>query len=206
MADKDLKVMIELAADAKGVRTGVAQATSELDKMRSAVSDIRGLAVVGYAMQFAQMIAGGIKAEFDHITEAATNYSAAGMRGQATLDMATIQSDMKLGEAFGPFVEIAKGIEAQGLKDVTAYLVENKDAIGEAIINIAALGVAVAELTAEGVVAFSEFINWLGNFVEHPWDTIMSLGEDKGQQYVPGSNPQVTMEQILNMIDKRTRE
>jgi hypothetical protein len=172
MADKDLKVMIELAADAKGVRSGVAQATSELEKLKGAVSDIRGLAAVGYAMQFAQMIVGGIKAELDHITNAATNYSAAGMRGQAGLDIATMQSDQKIGEAFGPFVELAKAIEAQGLKDVAAYLVENKDAIGDTIVHLAEFGYAIADITAGALVTFSEAFNYLNDLLSNPTATI----------------------------------
>ena len=163
MADKDLKVMIELSADAKGVKAGVKSAKKEFEELKKSVNDIRDLAMVGIAVEFGKMLFDGVKAEFQHIVDATHTYSAQGMSGQLALDQGTMKADMKLAEAFGPFIELIDNINAQGLIDVADFLVANKQEIGDAMVAMAEFGVAVAELTAQGVVVLSGFINWLDN-------------------------------------------
>lgn len=165
MADKALKVVIELAADAKGVRAGTQQAASSLERLQKLAGQVRSMAVVNYALDFARQIADGVQQEFQHITDAAHAYSPDAMRGQMALDMATQQSDQMLANAFGPIVEMIDKMKAQALIDVAQYFVDNKDAIGNALVSIADFGIEMARLTAEALVGFSNALTYLQNLM-----------------------------------------
>lgn len=172
MASTNMKAVITLTADASGVQAGVNRAMAQLDRMQQAVSSLRGLAVAGIAMDFGRTLAQMGQQHLDMITNAANRFSPDAMRGNASLGQARLESDIKLAEAFGPVVGLISEIKAQALRELTDYLVANKEAIGQAMVQIANFGVAIGEVSAQGLVAFSDAVNrlaaWLDTFSEDP--------------------------------------
>jgi len=177
VASTNMKAVITLTADASGVQAGVTKAMQHLNKMQSAISDIRGMALGGLLMDLGRNIFGGIQAEMQRIFDSAHAFSPEAMAGANSLALADQQSQMKLAEAFGPIVGLIDEMKAQALREVTQYLVDNKEAIGQALVYIAQFGIALGELAAQGLVALSTAINHVAEGVQWLLDTIANPGQ-----------------------------
>lgn len=174
MASTNMKAVVTLTADASGVQAGVNRALAQINRMQQAVSSLRGLAVAGVAMDFGRSLAQMGQQHLDMITNAANAYSPDAMMGANSLSIAQHESDMKLADAFGPVVGLISEIKAQALRDLTDYLVQNKEAIGQAMVNIANFGVAVGELSANMLVSFSMLVNAINDFLENGFGSASS--------------------------------
>lgn len=159
MASTNMKAVVTLTADASGVQAGVNQAIGHLNRMQQAVSSIRSLAIAGVAMDIGRSMFGGIGELMSRIEDASRSFSPAAMTGANSLAIAEQDTNIKLAEAFGETIGLIDEMKAQGLRDVVDYLVENKEAISQAMINLAEFGLAIADLTAQGLVKMSEWIN-----------------------------------------------
>lgn len=159
-----MKAVITLTADASGVQAGVNQALRQLDRMQQGISALRGLAVAGLAMDLGRMMFSGIQEQMQRISDAAHQFSPEAMNASNQLAITQMQQDKRLGEAFAPFIALIDQIKGQALIELTSYLIANKDAIGEALVNIGNFGVALGKLASEGLVVLSERINELANF------------------------------------------
>lgn len=178
MASTNMKAVVTLTADASGVQVGVNRALAQLDRMNQAVSSLRGLAMAGIAMDFGRALVQMGSQHLEMITNAANRFSPEAMSGNASLGQAKMESDIKLAEAFGPVVGLISEIKAQALRELTEYLVQNKDAIGQAMVNIAEFGVALGELSANALVRFSEAANSLSSFLDRAGqDPVAAAGE-----------------------------
>ncbi len=154
-----MKAVVTLTADASGVQAGVNQAIGHLNRMQQAVSSIRSLAIAGVAMDIGRSMFGGVGELMSRIEDASRSFSPAAMTGANSLAIAEQDTNIKLAEAFGETIGFIDEMKAQGLRDVVDYLVENKEAISQAMINLAEFGLAIADLTAQGLVKMSEWIN-----------------------------------------------
>lgn len=172
MADANFKAVLRLTADSSGMVGGVNAALAQLDRMQKGIAGIRNMAGMGMAFSIGQSLWGDLQQQFQHITDAAHSWSPAAMSGQADLSIAQMQTDKQLGDAFGPMVALIDELKAQELRDVVDYLVANKESIGETMLHLAEFGVAIGHLTAEGIVAMSEGINYLVDLLEHPFDVL----------------------------------
>lgn len=172
MAGGEFKAVLRLSADSSGMVTGVNAALQQLDRMQKGVAGIRNMAGMGMAFSVGSDLWGALQQQFQHITDAAHQWSPQAMGAQADLSIAQMQTDQQLGDAFGPMVALIDELKAQELRDVVDYLVANKEAIGETMLHLAEFGVAIGHLTAEGIVAMSEGINYLVDLIEHPFDVI----------------------------------
>ena len=159
MASTNMKAVVTLTADASGVQAGVNQAIGHLNRMQQAVSSIRSLAIAGVAMDLGRSMFGGVGELMSRIEDASRSFSPAAMTGANSLAIAEQDTNIKLAEAFGETIGFIDEMKAQGLRDVVDYLVENKEAISQAMINLAEFGLAIADLTAQGLVKMSEWIN-----------------------------------------------
>lgn len=172
MARADMKAVITLTADASGVQSGVAQAMKSLNGMADQVNQIRsGIAgqAIGQLFSFSQNAFNEVS---HRITDAAHAYSPEAMAGANNLAITQQQQDQKLGQAYGDVVAFIDNFKAQGIIDVTNYLIENKDAIGKAMENMAILGVAVADVAAKLAVDFANSINYVSDLIQSPGSTI----------------------------------
>lgn len=160
-----MKAVITLTADASGVQAGVTKALRQLDRMQQGISALRGLAVAGLAMDLGRMMFSGIQEQMQRISDAAHQFSPDAMGASNQLAITQMQQDKRLAEAFGPFIALIDQIKGQALIELTSYLVANKDAIGEALVNIATFGIAIGRLAGEGLVYLSERINELATFL-----------------------------------------
>lgn len=174
MASTNMKAVVTLTADASGVQAGVNRALAQIDRMQQAVSSLRGLAVAGVAMDFGRALVQMGNQHLEMITNAANRFSPEAMSGNASLGQAKLESDIKLAEAFGPVVGLISEIKAQALRELTDYLVQNKDAIGQAMVNIANFGVAVADISAKMLVSFSTLVNAINDFLENGFGSASS--------------------------------
>ncbi len=161
----NMKAVITLTADASGVQAGVNQALRQLDRMQQGISALRGLAVAGLAMDLGRMMFSGIQEQMQRISDAAHQFSPEAMGASNQLAITQMEQDKRLGEAFAPFIALIDQIKGQALIELTSYLIANKDAIGEALVNIATFGVALGKLAGESLVWLSERINELANFL-----------------------------------------
>jgi hypothetical protein len=169
-----MKAVITLTADASGVQAGVTRAMAQLERLQTAAMDIRNVFVGGMLGNALQALAGNMMSEFSRLKELGSAFSADGMAAAAGLQIQQMKSDMALGQAFGPFSALVDQIKAQGLIELTNYLVQNKDAIGEAIVNIAIFGKAIATVTADLLVAASNVINAVASAVQGNFSATMA--------------------------------
>lgn len=166
MASTNMKAVVTLTADASGVQAGVNKAIGHLNRMQQAVSSIRGLAMAGVAMDLGRNMFGGVGELLNKITESSQQYSPAAMSGANSLAIAETETSMKLAEAFGETVGLIDEMKAQGLREVVDYLVDNKEAIGQAMVNLAEFGLAIADLTAKTLVFLAETFNETYGYVQ----------------------------------------
>lgn len=158
-----MKAVVTLTADASGVQVGVTHAMKQLDRLNSAVGQLRGLAVANFLENIFRGIASGAMEELKRLGDLGRTYSAEGMAGANQLTVAQQQSDIRLGQAFGGITAAIDQATAQHLKDLTDYIVAHKDDIGQAMAAVAGFGLGLAEITAKSLAVFGEFIDWVSN-------------------------------------------
>lgn len=163
MASSDMKAVITLTADASGVSVGVSKAMKSLENLQAGVSQLRSLAVAGILANVFQGLASGAMDELKRLENLGRTYSAEGMGAANQLAIAQQQSDITLGQAFGPVTAAIDQMKVQAIKDLTDYLVANKEPIGQAMAALAGFTVGLADATAQTLVAFGEFVDWISN-------------------------------------------
>ena len=163
MANADMKAVITLTADASGVSVGVSKAMKSLEALQKGVSQIRSLAVAGILSNVFRGLADGAMAELKRLEDLGRSYSPEGNRAANQLAIAQQQSDKALGQAFGPITAAIDQMKVQALKDLTDYLVANKEPIGQAMAALAGFTVGLAETTAQFLVNLGKLIDWISN-------------------------------------------
>lgn len=163
MASADMKAVITLTADASGVSVGVSKAMKSLENLQAGVSQLRSLAVAGILANVFRGLADGAMSELKRLEDLGRTYSAEGMGAANQLAIAQQQSDQTLGQAFGPITAAIDQMKVQAIKDLTDYLVANKEPIGQAMAALAGFTVGLADATAEVLVAFGKFADWVSN-------------------------------------------
>lgn len=158
-----MKAVITLTADASGVQAGVTRAMAQLNRLQSAAMDLRNVVVGGMIGNILNSLGSSVMSEFNRLKELGSTFSPEGMAAAGALQLRQMRSDMELGKAFGPFAALVDQIKAQGVIELTNYLVQNKDAIGEAIVNIALFGKAIATVMSELLVFSANTINSMMN-------------------------------------------
>ena len=163
MASSDMKAVITLTADASGVSVGVSKAMKALDSLQQGVSQLRSLAVAGILANVFRGLADGAMDELRRLEGLGRSYSPEGNRAANQLAIAQQQSDKTLGQAFGPITAAIDQMKVQAIKDLTDYLVANKEPIGQAMAALAGFTIGLADMTAQTLVAFGELVDWISN-------------------------------------------
>jgi len=163
VASADMKAVITLTADASGVSVGVSKAMKSLENLQAGVSQLRSLAVAGMLANVFRGLADGAMSELKRLEDLGRTYSPEGMAAANQLAIAQQQSDQTLGQAFGPITAAIDQMKVQAIKDLTDYLVANKEPIGQAMAALAGFTVGLAEMTAQTLVAFGQLVDWISN-------------------------------------------
>ena len=163
MASTNMKAVITLTADAQGVQVGVNRALAQMNRLTSAVQGLRNVAFANVLLNAISRVADGVMDEMKRIGELGRTYSAEGSNAANQLAIAQMESDSRIGEAFGGITAAIDQATVQHIKDLTDYIVANKDAIGQAMAAVAGFGMGLAEITATSIVAFGKFVDWLSN-------------------------------------------
>lgn len=163
-----MKAVITLTADARGVQAGVNAALHQVQRLQNAVADIRSLFVGGMIGDFLRQAVNHAFGEFSRLKDLGSAFSMEGAMAAAQLQMERMRSDMALGKAFGPASARADEITGQALREVTSYLIANKEEISEALVNLAKFGAAAAFALADLTVRVSQSINEIADFLESP--------------------------------------
>jgi hypothetical protein len=163
VASADMKAVITLTADASGVSVGVSKAMKSLENLQAGVSQLRSLAVAGMLANVFRGLADGAMSELKRLEDLGRTYSPEGMAAANQLAIAQQQSDQTLGQAFGPITAAIDQMKVQAIKDLTDYLVANKEPIGQAMAALAGFTVGLAEMTAQTLVAFGNLVDWISN-------------------------------------------
>jgi len=186
VASTDMKAVITLTADASGVSVGVSKAMKSLETLQQRVQDIQSLAVAGILANLLRGFASGAMDELKRLQDLGSTYSAEGMSAANQLAIAQQQSDQTLGQAFGPISAAIDQMKVQALKDLTDYLVANKEPIGQAMAALAGFTIGLADMTAKTLVAFGEFVDWISN--NTPTQIAADIGTAAGQSFIGGGN------------------
>ena len=186
MASSDMKAVITLTADASGVSVGVSKAMKSLENLQAGVSQLRSLAVAGILANVFRGLANGAMDELKRLEDLGRTYSAEGMGAANQLAIAQQQSDITLGQAFGPVTAAIDQMKVQAIKDLTDYLVANKEPIGQAMAALAGFTVGLAETTAEFLVALGKFVDWVSNST--PGEIAADVGTAAGETFLGGGN------------------
>jgi hypothetical protein len=158
-----MKAVITLTADASGVSVGVSKALKSLEALQKGVSQIRSLAVAGILSNVFRGLADGAMAELQRLGDLGRSYSPEGNRAANQLAIAQQQSDKALGQAFGPITAAIDQMKVQALKDLTDYLIANKEPIGQAMAALAGFTVGLADVTGRFLVTMGELVDWISN-------------------------------------------
>lgn len=186
MASSDMKAVITLTADASGVSVGVSKAMQSLENLQQGVSQLRSLAVAGILANVFQGLASGAMDELKRLENLGRTYSAEGMGAANQLAIAQQQSDITLGQAFGPVTAAIDQMKVQAIKDLTDYLVANKEPIGQAMAALAGFTVGLADATAEFLVTLGKFVEWVSNST--PEQMAADVGTAAGDSFLGGGN------------------
>lgn len=181
-----MKAVITLTADASGVSVGVSKAMKSLEDLQAGVSQLRSLAVAGILANVFRGLANGAMDELKRLEDLGRTYSPEGMAAANQLAIAQQQSDQTLGQAFGPITAAIDQMKVQAIKDLTDYLVANKEPIGQAMAALAGFTVGLAEMTAQTLVAFGTLVDWISN--NTPEQMAADVGMAAGNSFLGGGN------------------
>ena len=181
-----MKAVITLTADASGVSVGVSKAMKSLENLQAGVSQLRSLAVAGILANVFRGLANGAMDELKRLEDLGRTYSPEGMAAANQLAIAQQQSDQTLGQAFGPITAAIDQMKVQAIKDLTDYLVANKEPIGQAMAALAGFTVGLAEMTAQTLVAFGTLVDWISN--NTPEQMAADVGMAAGNSFLGGGN------------------
>ena len=195
----DMKAVITLTADASGVAIGVQKAMKSLEALQDTVRDLRGLAVAGILSNVLKGFADGAMAELKRLEGLGRSYSPEGNRAANQLAVAEQQSDRTLGQAFGPFTAAIDQMKVQAIKDLTDYLVANKEPIGQAMAALAGFVVGLSDMTAQTLVVFGKFVDWISN--NTPGKIASDVAVNVGGQSILGPTSQTSIIGMNLVID-----
>lgn len=168
MASTNMKAVVTLTADASGVSAGVNRALGQLQRLQDGVSQLRSMAVAGMLANVFGKFASGAMDQANQIMDAARTYSPEGMRGAMDKQMAETESMMELGKAFGNIVGLIDQAAAAHIKDLTKYLIDNKEPIGQALAMIVGFGMGLADVSAQLLVGFGKLVEWVDTLLSAP--------------------------------------
>lgn len=195
MASTNMKAVLTLTADASGVSVGINRALRDLERLQKGVQDIRSLAVAGVLSNLFRGLGQGVMEELNRLGALGRQYSPEGMAAANDLAIAQQQSDQQLGQAFGGITALIDQTAAAHLKELTQYLIDNRDKIGEAMILVAEFGMALADITAQALVAFGELAQFIHDIIDKPVETLTATaGEAAGNAaFGPAGGPLLQM-------------
>ncbi len=168
MASTNMKAVVTLTADASGVSAGVNRALGQLQRLQDGVSQLRSMAVAGMLANVFGKFASGAMDQANQIMDAARTYSPEGMRGAMDKQMAETESMMELGKAFGNIVGLIDQAAAAHIRDLTKYLIDNKEPIGQALAMIVGFGMGLADVSAQLLVGFGKLVEWVDTLLSAP--------------------------------------
>jgi hypothetical protein len=183
-----MKAVLTLTADASGVSVGINRALKDLERLQKGVQDIRSFAVAGALSNLFSGLSQGVMQELNRLGELGRTYSPEGMAASNDLSIAQQQSGQALGEAFGPITALIDQTAAAHLKELTQYLIDNRDKIGEAMMLVAEFGMALSTITAEALVAFGELAEYVHALLDNPVETIADTATGAAASMIPGGS------------------
>jgi len=186
VANTNMKAVLTLTADASGVSVGINRALKDLERLQRGVQDIRSLAVAGALSSLFRGLSQGVMEELNRLGELGRTYSPQGMAAANDLAIAQQQSDQSLGQAFGGITALIDQTAAAHLKELTQYLIDNRDKIGEAMMLVAEFGMALSTITAEALVAFGELASYIHSLLDNPVETITDTATSTAASMIPG--------------------
>ena len=176
MASTNMKAVVTLTADASGVQVGVNRALAHLKRMQDGVSQLRSMAVAGMLSNVFGKFASGAMDQANQIMDAARTYGPDSFQGQFDKANAEMESQRKIGEAFGNIVGLIDQAAAQHIKDLTQYLIDNKEPIGQALAAIVGFGMGIADVSAQLLVGFGKMVDWINTALDKPGEAAADVG------------------------------
>lgn len=176
MASTNMKAVVTLTADASGVQAGVNRALGHLKRMQDGISQLRSVALAGMLSNVFGRFASGAMDQMNNIMDAARTYGPDSFQGQFDKQRAEMESGVELGKAFGNIVGLIDQAAAQHIKDLTQYLIDNKEPIGQAMAAIVGFGMGIADVSAQLLVAFGKMVDWINMALDKPGEAAADVG------------------------------
>ena len=199
----DMKAVLTLTADASGVAVGVGRALQQIDRLQQGVAQLRGLAFAGVLSGMFGTFTSGAMDQANQIMDAARSYSPEGMRGALDKQIAETESMMELGKAFGNIVGMIDQAAAGHIRDLTQYLIDNKEPIGQALAAIVGFGFGIADMSAQLLVGFGDLLDWIDRAMMAPGQAAADVGAVIGQGMVGGSAQWTAVTTIYDLLKQK---
>lgn len=129
-----MKAIIQLVADSSGVRTGIGEALTSLDKMRSGLDMISRNPAMQIASRAMGVMFDSALQTLERVQDAARMYSPEGARGFANLEAAKVNADIAIGKAMGPYQEALDNIRADRERQRAEQIASSPEALSNGAI------------------------------------------------------------------------
>lgn len=196
MASTNMKAVVTLTADASGVQVGVNRALQHLNRMQQGISQLRTVALAGVLSNVFGKFTSGAMDQANQIMDAARTYGPDSFQGQFDKANAEMESQRKIGEAFGNIVGLIDQAAAHHIKDLTQYLIDNKEPIGQALAAIVGFGAGIADVSAQVLVGLGKLVDWVDSFFGTGVETDPVMAEYNGPT-VGGPDAQMLIYHML---------
>lgn len=196
MASTNMKAVVTLTADASGVQVGVNRALAHLNRMQEGISQLRSVALAGMLSNVFGKFASGAMDQANQIMDAARSFGPESFQGQIDKSRAEMESQVEIGKAFGNIVGLIDQAAAQHIKDLTQYLIDNKEPIGQALAAIVGFGMGLADVSAQVLVGLGKLVEWVDSFFGTGVETDPVMAEYNGPS-IGGSDAQMLIYHML---------
>jgi len=132
----------------------------------------------------------------NQIMDAARSFGPESFQGQIDKSRAEMESQVEIGKAFGNIVGLIDQAAAQHIKDLTKYLIDNKEPIGQALAAIVGFGMGLADVSAQVLVGLGKLVEWLDSFFGTGVETDPVMAEYNGPS-IGGSDAQMLIYHML---------
>jgi hypothetical protein len=138
MAD-ELKAVVKITADTKGLVEGVDGAMRKLDSVAKHTGMLAGMEGAEKLLGLAEKVWDGISSRSEALGQMAHQFSPEAMTSQANLSIAQMQAAQTVGTAIGPYQAAIDQMKANSATEGAAQTASKSESIGQGMIVVEAL-------------------------------------------------------------------
>jgi hypothetical protein len=144
MAD-ELKAVVKITADTKGLVGGIDGAMAKLDSVAKHTGMLAGMEGAEKLLQLAEKVWDGISSRSEELGQMAHQFSPEAMTSKANLSIAQMQAAQTVGNAIGPYQAAIDRMKADSATEGAKQTAANSESIGQGMIVVEALKTTAEE-------------------------------------------------------------